>query len=402
MVRSASRGRQFWRAEAIGDSDWLDRKIGDPLAARADDMHEPENIRLDCLSSFMIGARAFQNPRWRALLDGPLFGGFGWYGLGGERTERSDMIAGLARWANREPMAELWRSRPVVGEAAILMIDEAQAHIYAMHGDTRHYSLAFQGAAEAFMAINVQADIIKIDQIDAYRLIYVPLSLGVSQETIDRLSAWVKGGGTLVVEAGFGYLDEKAHAYPKQPSRGLDTLLGARENFINLGVDRWEELNVQTDYGAVPGGLHRQAFALAGGRASAHYDDGTIAGVDHAFGAGRTRIIGSMPSYGYKRRPSEAARRWFRGLLDLADVRPRVSQGPAGVLARLSQSERQTFLWVRNAEASPRAVSLAVPEIPAEATVTVLRGDSVRRSGAELRLTVPGRDVTIVAWEHGV
>jgi beta-galactosidase len=265
MTRSAARGREFWRAEAVGDHDWLSRRRGDARAARQDDMHDPANIRLDCLISLMTGARAFQNPRWRPLLDGPFFGAFGWYDMDGSRTERSEMIRGLAAWANTPVNAALWRSRPVRGEVAVLLLDEAQAHCYAMHGDTTFYSLSVQGACEAFLDAGVQADVIKPDQIEGHDIVYVPYALSLSDASVARLKDWVAQGGTLIAEAGFGYFDDRAHAFPTQPSRGLDGLFGARQQSVHFGADRWADLDVTTDRGALPGGLHRQSFVLRGG-----------------------------------------------------------------------------------------------------------------------------------------
>ena len=37
------------------------------------------------------------NLRWRPLLDGPLFGAFGAYGMDGSRTPRSDMASRMAQ-----------------------------------------------------------------------------------------------------------------------------------------------------------------------------------------------------------------------------------------------------------------------------------------------------------------
>ncbi len=40
------------------------------------------------------------NLRFRPLLDGPLFGAFGSYGMDGSRTPRSDMASKIAFWTN--------------------------------------------------------------------------------------------------------------------------------------------------------------------------------------------------------------------------------------------------------------------------------------------------------------
>ena len=52
------------------------------------------------MTSFAAGARGMLNLRYRPLLDGPLFGAFGSYGMDGSRTPRSDMASRIAKWAN--------------------------------------------------------------------------------------------------------------------------------------------------------------------------------------------------------------------------------------------------------------------------------------------------------------
>ena len=397
MTRSASAGREFWRAEAVGDSDWLARRPGDERAARQDIMHDPANIRLDCMISLMVGARGFMNPRWRPLLDGPFFGAFGWYDMDGERTERSKMIRGLAEWANTPANENLWRSRPVRGDVAVLLLDEAQAHCYAMHGDTRFYSLSVQGACEAFLRANVQADVVKIDQIADHDILYVPYALALADDTINRLATWVRDGGTLIAEAGFGYFDDRAHAFPVQPNRGLAKLFGAKEASVSFGSDRWEDLEISTDIGALPGGLHRQSYSLDNGTSAGTFEDGSVAVVDNRVGKGRTRLVGTMPGYGYKSRPGSASAAWFASLLEFAGGGQMIRHNVEGVVARLSETDDMTFLWVLNRNPEIRKVTLGLPNAPDG--MDVFRGSLPEfRSGKFITVSVAGRDATILGW----
>ncbi len=401
MIRSAARGREFWRAEAVGDSDWLDRRIGDKTAIRQDAMHDPQNIRLDCLISLMTGARGFMNPRWRPLLDGPLFGGFGWYDMSGARTDRSEMIRGLASWANTAGNKELWQSRPTQGDIALLFLDEAQAHCYALHGSTDIYSKCVQGAYSAFQAAGIQADPIKIDQLTTYRVCYVPYSLSLTQRSIDILVEWVRNGGTLVGEAAFGYLDENAHAFAQQPSRGLDVLFGAKEASVNLGVDRWDGLNIQTQCGALPCGLHRQSYSLTTGAAQGYFEDGSIAVVDNVHGRGRGRLVGSMPSYGYLKRGYADAAKWFRSALDFAGVQPQASHDGQDFVVRLSETSENYFLWVVNRGLHRQKINVTIGvSFPSE-RATLLRGEAhaIDSKKRLLHFDVDGRDAAILSWK---
>ena len=127
MTRSASYGKEFWRAEAVGDSDWQKRSDKTVPMLDKEVMAVPENIRLDAMMSFISGAKGFMNPRYRPLLDGHLFHAFGWYGPDGSRTDRSEMVSEVAKWCNAPAQRGLWKAKPVKGDLALLLIAASQA-----------------------------------------------------------------------------------------------------------------------------------------------------------------------------------------------------------------------------------------------------------------------------------
>ncbi len=103
MTRAASRGKPFWHAEAEGGPLWLQPQvIGKPRDEGR--IASPEDMRLWHLTSFAAGATGLLYPRWRPLLDGPLFGAFGPYGMDGARTPRSEMT-GQDRAVGQRPRA---------------------------------------------------------------------------------------------------------------------------------------------------------------------------------------------------------------------------------------------------------------------------------------------------------
>ena len=104
ITRAASRGKPFWHAERQGGPLWMQPQV---LGRDKEDgrVAEPEDIRVWSLTSFAAGARGMLNLRYRPLLDGPLFGAFGSYGMDGSRTPRSDM-ARRHRPLDQRPRAE--------------------------------------------------------------------------------------------------------------------------------------------------------------------------------------------------------------------------------------------------------------------------------------------------------
>ncbi|WP_165452388.1 beta-galactosidase [Paenibacillus thalictri] len=398
IIRSASKGKTFWRAEAIGNSTWEKRRAEQPHNKEKDDMSEPENIRLDCLISLATGARAYLNPRWRPLLDGPLFGAYGWYGMDGSRTERSEMASSLAKWSLAPETAPLWKAAPVQGELAILLIEDCQAFCYATYGSTDYYSDCLQGAYEAFLDSNIQCDVIKLDQIDRYSMLYVPYPVALSDNAAATLRAWVEQGGTLISEACFGYFANYGHANEVQPNRGFAEVFGATEAAVSLGPDRWNELSLSVGDGQLGGAIYRQAYALQGGTASAWFEDGSVAAVDHTYGQGRTRLIGSMPGYAYKKRPSDESRKWFASLLSFAGKTQVVRVDQPGVVARLCEGEDGYYLWTINTDKQERTVNIALDGPSAGfRQAKAIYGNPVTDSHERtLTATVSGRDAVII------
>ena len=99
LTRAASRGKTFWHVETQGGSLWLQPQV---IGRAKEDgrVTEPEDLRIWQMITLAGGARGILFPRWRPLLDGPLFGAFGPCAMDGSRTARSEMASSIAKWAN--------------------------------------------------------------------------------------------------------------------------------------------------------------------------------------------------------------------------------------------------------------------------------------------------------------
>ena len=163
LVRAGSRGKPFWHAEFQGGPVWINPFSHTRLTGRSRDdgrIVSPEDIRIWALTSMCGGATGILNPRWRPLLDGPLFGSYGFYNNDGSRNGRSEMVSRLARWANAPEQYDLFRgSRPVHGDIGLLVTDEtlAMKHALGRGRDLDVYDEALSGAYRAFFDNNIQA-----------------------------------------------------------------------------------------------------------------------------------------------------------------------------------------------------------------------------------------------------
>jgi len=396
LTRCAARGKRIWHAEAQGGPLWMQPQV--PGRPRDDGrIAAPEDLRLWHLLSFAAGATGLFYPRWRPLLDGPLWGAFGPYGMDGGRTPRSEMAARIAHWGAAPEQTPLWQSPPVQGEVGIIYAPESQRFAQAQQGNTDYYTDAINGAYRGFFAHHIQPDLVHIDDIDRYALLYLPYPLGLTPATVERLCAWVERGGYLVSEGLPGYFDARGHVSPTQPPRPLKALFGARESYVEFTPDLLGDLTLNLGDTPVRGGLFLQAYAPTTGQAVGWYADGRVAAVDNRYGQGHTRLIGTMPGAGVTAHPDEPAP-FFRDLLTWAGVEPRLTYSDPRLQARLHSGEGGTWLWVINP--TRESIEARITLGPAWRHMRPGRaawGEPASWQEGEIVLTVGARDACIIA-----
>lgn len=410
VTRSASRGKPFWHAESQGGPLWLQPQV---LGRARDDgrIASPDDIRYWNLTSFAHGASGLFYLRWRPLLNGPLFGAFGPYGMDGERTERSAEASAMATWVNDPDRSELWETRPCPGDIAIVVVPESQDLAYAQHlnaatgaGLPNHWVSASEyhdsaaGAWRAFFDNGIRADFVHIDDLAAstYRAVYLPYPLMLRDTTIGHLRDWVADGGQLISEACPGYFGDNGWAQPRQPGRGLEELFGAREVGVEFVPDLLDDTIVRTALGDLRLGGNRQWYAATTGSVTGPHDDGRSWIVENTTGAGRTLLIGSHPGIGYARHADETSREVFARMLDWAGLSPQTAVSDPEVIVRLHEGPAGVAVWALNPTLTRRDALVHVSlELDADAEPRIHRGDavSVSRLGArKFDLSIPARD----------
>jgi beta-galactosidase len=401
LTRAAARGKEFWHAEAQGGPLWLQPQVvGRP---REDGrIPEPEDLRLWHLTSFAAGARGLLYPRWRPLLDGPLFGAFGPYGMDGGRTDRSRMTSRLATWANAPDQVSLWQSSPVQGEVGIVVVPETQLFTYGLMGSTDAYGRAMEGAYQGFFDANIQADWVLVDDLatgdaNGYSLLYLPFPVMLAHATADLLMDWVRGGGTLVSEGCPAYFGDRGHVSETQPNLGLDELFGAREAYVEFTPDLLEDLRVNVDGLETWGGAFLQVYTPISGTPVGWYEDGRVAAVDHRFGEGRVRLIGTMCGYGYDGHPDARDPAFYEAILHWAGGVRHVTCSDPRVRARLHDGAGGTYLWVVNPAREDLLVRLTLSDTWGPFAATRAHwGPTVAVDGQVVTVTVPARDAAVV------
>jgi beta-galactosidase len=402
LVRAAARGKRYWHTEAYGGPLWMASNV---LNKPRDEgrIASPEDIRYWDMVSFMCGATGLMYLRWRPLLDGPLFGAFGPYGMDGSRTPRSEMASAVGKWVSTPKQAALWRSRPIKGQIGIVYVPETELFAYAQQGDTAFYTDSMRGTYQGFFDLNIQADWVHIEHIDEYNTLYLPFPVMLKQATADKLRAWVDAGGILIAEGCPAYWGDNAHVGSSQPNLGLDELFGARESYVEFTPDLLGDLQFNLSGIPVRGGIFLQAYGPTEGTPVGWYADGRVAAVDHVFGAGRTRLLGTMCGAGYAahgastRHPGDHSAAFYAEVLRFSGVKQHVVCSDPRVKARIHDGEGGTYLWVANPTRQPIPVriELGAPWGPFTSCRS-LWGSEATVDQRTVLLTAGARDVAVL------
>lgn len=398
LTRAGSRGKPFWHAEAQAGPLWMQPQvIGRP---REDGrISEDKDVRLWNLISMAGGATGILYPRWRPLLDGPLFGAFGPMGMDGSVTPRAEMAGKVAKWANANK--DIWRSRPVRGDVGIVFIPEAEVFNFVQqNGSTKHYAESARGAYQAFFDSHIQPDFVHLDDIAQYPLVYLPYPIHLTAASARQLETYVRNGGILVSEGCPGYFGEHGKVGTRQPNLGLDTLFGARESYVEFTPDLLEKLTLQVQGKPVGGRYFLQQFALAGGKQAGSYGDNTIAAVEHTAGKGRTLLIGTFPGAAYFLNHAPDTRAFFAGLLQWAGVKQRLTVNDPTLQARLHTGPGGTYLWVVNPGRAPRTATVTLAGNYKTATELWQSGIATPKlTNNQIQLTIQDRNAAVMRLE---
>ena len=365
-------------------------------------MMEPEDIRLLTMTSFAAGASGVLNLRFRPLLDGPLFGAFGSYGMDGSRTPRSDMACALAQWANGAAQREVFAARPVQGDIGILVIPEAQAWDYLLNNKHRPetYSEAMWGAYRGFFDNGIQADWVHVDDLDSYDAIYAPYPIMLTSENASRLARWVEQGGRLISEACPGYFGDRRKVGTAQPNHGLDTLFGVREDEVEFMPDIGDRISFEFAGETVGGGGFLQSYTLTTGTGRGRFTDGRLAVAEHASGRGRTLLVGTNPGIGYFRTSSEANRRYFAEVFAWTGKTQHLRLSNPLLQARLRRGDGRSILWVINSSRKPQRSTIAWGQQHGTPKLGNRYWGAPAAAAGPEGITVPARDALIVALEN--
>ncbi len=396
LIRSACGEKPFWHAEMVGGPEWPSKRDRDDGKVAT-----PDDIRLWSMVSLAGGAQGILNPRWRPLLDGVLFGAFGFYSMDGSRTNRSEMASTIAKWGSAEEQKTLWKANPVKGDIGILVIPESQLWDHAMFNNrSQYYQRSVFGAYQGFFDNNIQADWVHIKDIEKYDLLYLPYPIHLKSESARIIAKWVSEGGKLISEGCPGYIGNNAHAGETQPNQGLGKVFGVEETYVEFGENIHPNWTITYQGSEIPVGLNHQEYRVTTAKAVGQYQNGALAMAENRYGKGKTLLVGSFPGYRYYKKKSQAAKDFYKGLLTWGGAYQLLDQNVPDVLARLHENDKgEKFIWIVNHNKEDKEVAISWhPSLGGLAIEKVFWGidESPVINGNTLTVNVQQHDAAVV------
>ncbi|REK88525.1 beta-galactosidase [Streptomyces inhibens] len=348
LMRSARSGQPWMLLEQAPSAvNWRPRNGPKP----------PGAMRLWSWQAVAQGADAVLYFQWRQSLGGAEKFHSAMLPHGGTDTRIFREVADLGRELASLPGIEGTRSR---AEVALL----ADWHSWwALELDSKpstaldHSRIALDHYRPLFEA-GVACDVVPPQrELSGYRLVVVPNLYLLTASDAERLAAYVRAGGQLLVSFFSGIVDAHDRVHPGGYPAPLRELLGLRvEEFWPLDAGR----SVSVGDGAYTGraDLWSEAIDLEGAEALAHFTTGELAGrpavTRHTYGQGTAWYAGTR---------LDAA--LMRALLDdiraAAGVAPVLPGLPAGVQATVREGAGERYVFLLNHGAEAVEVDLPAP-----------------------------------------
>ena len=334
-----------------------------------------EELELLALTALANNCKGMFYWKWEPFTRGRQMGGRGLRRLDGKLGERASGVATLgsifARHGTLLYEAQLLRSGAGILLDMVGLLKSMEQPVEPLTRNFMYESNA--GLFKVLDEANLTPDLLRMDrgltreQLDQYKLLFLPFQIVVRQEIGTLLADWVERGGVLVADARTAMMDDHDFAYRTAPGAGLDRIFGAaRVDWT--ATDGSYRVNVTGDPGPLSfaGRYFRDEIEpLPGAKVIGRFpDDGSPALIENRYGAGRA-LLSAVPLGGsYFDRPESGLRTLILRIADFARLRP---------TARLQSSSASGVTIAVHARGNSRIVYLVNPgERPVKGRLAVL------------------------------
>jgi len=316
------------------------------------------------------GARAVNIYAYYPMSSGYESGGYGLVDLDGKVTERAE-AAGRVAGVVTDNMDLFLGAKPPRSEVAVLynplshMVGGQQQ--FTSEGQpigSNTLSESLQGIHRAFFDAGYTVDFVHVRDLATgglagYKLLVVPYPVQMAKEHQAKLIEFVEGGGVMLAEARFGWIDERGFSSDIVPGGGLDQVLGCREAQV-VPLRKSSTIAVSKSHPALPRlapgdrldtVFFEESFDVFGGNSEvlAETEDGRPAMVFARHGKGAAMIVGSFVGAAFHHFHNPNNAKLLTGLAQwLAIAKPvEVRSSEPGVLveARVLEGEGYRLLF---------------------------------------------------------
>ncbi len=367
-----SYGKGFWIGELQAGQGVTGMRIAQPVTG-----HDEAYWMWQAVSH---GAREIAVYAWYPMNAGYESNGYGLINLDGTLTPRA-REAGATAKAIALNAASINNAQPAPAQVAILynrlsyMVGGTEPSLSTL-GNAERDSL--EGLHRAFLEAQIPVDFVSTqDVIDgrvkAYKILFLPYAVMISQQVAEGVERYVEQGGTAVAGARLAWNNARGFASDVIPGFGLSQVFGARERMIRpvktarLLVEASPSLPGMKAGEAVRGdNFEEELEPLAGAHVLAHFANGQPAMVEKTYGKGKAILAGTFLALSYEREHDPSTGRLLRSLARAAGVTPDVTVSGTGtteveVRRLVSPHEQVVFVFNHAQKPAKAAISIRVP-----------------------------------------
>ncbi len=355
QTRCAAKGKEVWQSE-LGTGD---NGVGIDRHRRV----RREELAGWIWESIAQGAKGLLHWQYRKEAQGSEIGAFGLTEYDGRVAENGEETGRICRLLQKH--AELFNhAEPAPAEVGIVfsklswMIEWCQ--IWRSELRTTKVSRdCLAGYFRMFWEDNIPADILHEDfvslaELEKYRLVILPMPVGLSESFTGVLTEFIRKGGTVFSDPYFCAFDGKQWLDKKVPGRGFETIFGCEEKEIDSRSIRDIKLRYRRKTETIRASHHLETFRLSTGKPLANYTNGEPAIVTNRFGKGRAILSGlnlGLASAGLAEVSEESRKKEVSGdcrgakkiVMDLAgdlNIRPVLQSNKPGITGNILHNKR--------------------------------------------------------------
>ncbi|HEX5413054.1 MAG TPA: beta-galactosidase [Terriglobia bacterium] len=367
-----SMGKGFWIGELQAGQGATGMRIAEPVTG-----HDEAYWMWQVVAH---GAREIAVYAWYPMNAGYESNGYGLINLDGTLTPRAHAAGETAR-AIAQNAASIDQAQPAPAEVAILynrlsyMVGGTEPSLSTL-GNAERDSL--EGLHRAFLEKEIPVDFVSTqDVIDgrvkAYKVLFLPYAVMISQQVAEVVKQYVEQGGTAVAGARLAWNNARGFASDVIPGFDLAQVFGAREKIIrpveaaHLTLESSPSLPGMKPGEAVRGdSFEEELEPLAGAQVLARFADGQPAMVENTYGKGKAILAGTFLALSYEREHDPSTGRLLQSLARAAGVRPDVRVSGKGtdqveVRRLVSAQEQLVFVFNHAEKPAQAAISIHIP-----------------------------------------